>query len=799
METFRSYFLKRINLCCVFILVFIYSYLNIENKWFSLDIFTNRDILRALGWLNGVPHWPGPEMSAGGNLPGPFFYFLLFPPLLFGGNIYSHCVLWLVTWFSLTWTLVFHFVSKITVCRESLLIFLGAFIAVLGPTVFYPLAFAWNACFSIMFHVLTLMGWYFWRETGKDRYLYLTGLAIALGMQVHLLVGIHAVTVILFYFFEDYRKKGLIPIFLFLFLVSFPVLLYNAMEGFHIFEVSHGNYMGHAKFLIKKVFGEKWIINIKKAFNLSYIIPLVFLLFLTIWKNKKKNKLLEKSAIHFFIFFIFPIISAVLSARMFWYTSFIPVFLILLLVKLFDNLIYDNPKQRENIFLITGFLFICFLMPFEKFATDLFSFNHIRFIFEEKYLIVSLFSAILIVWIGIFRGQKIKRIKLWKPVLFLLILFFSGYMKTVEITHYVSFKKHSAPESFLRSWPSYRDLRSMMKKIFLETNWSPEIAVKRIYTIGIWPEVSLLMNYALARERTKKNSNTGTDHPIFLNMTGFNKKVPPSSDKNQNLDRINKEDNEIPDGYMIVLHLKKFISYSTKDWYRHLSDSDLLSEFLRREILQGGIQIKDSKLYGKYWLISYNTTEKSVFKEGFYNTGQPYYWEEPEWLRSCSSTQNYKTQNGFYYCMIQPRSLDKAGVHIQFLSSKSSPPHFTKEFMEIKFYGSLIGTAERASNRYGFALWSDIQLNILCDTGRKIIYDLPQMGLDGLFFKKDITERAKSFSAPLKLSIPLEGANFCDEKRVKRLELLFNHSFVYVWRSSQNREREKKKIVWDKN
>ena len=84
--------LQSMDLFCIFIFAFLLFHFSVKNALY-LDIFTSRDILRAIGWLEGKPYWPGPEMSAGNNLPGPFFYFLLFPALLFGNNIYASSVL----------------------------------------------------------------------------------------------------------------------------------------------------------------------------------------------------------------------------------------------------------------------------------------------------------------------------------------------------------------------------------------------------------------------------------------------------------------------------------------------------------------------------------------------------------------------------------------------------------------------------------------------------------------------------------------------------------------------------------
>lgn len=48
--------------------------------------FQSRDIGRALNILSGMPIFFGPEMTGGGNLPGPFYYLLLIPGLLTTGD-----------------------------------------------------------------------------------------------------------------------------------------------------------------------------------------------------------------------------------------------------------------------------------------------------------------------------------------------------------------------------------------------------------------------------------------------------------------------------------------------------------------------------------------------------------------------------------------------------------------------------------------------------------------------------------------------------------------------------------------
>lgn len=252
----KSERLKWFNLIFFFFLVFLIFHFQF-NAWWVFDIFTERDIQRALGWLNGRFYWPGPEMSYGFNLPGPFFYFLLFPPLIFGDNIYSQSLIWHITWLSLTYTIAFHFAGKIYRYKESLLIFIMFFISCIGQSLFMTLGFAWNPSFALMFHVLAVITLYYWKETNRNSYLYLLGLIIGFGVQVHFLVSIHLLTALFLYFFE--RKKRWKPVVLFIALIFLPCLPYFLMYGFNALEVSNYSTEILTTRLIKKIFQKNGI------------------------------------------------------------------------------------------------------------------------------------------------------------------------------------------------------------------------------------------------------------------------------------------------------------------------------------------------------------------------------------------------------------------------------------------------------------------------------------------------------------------------------------------------------------
>ena len=131
--------------------------------WYFKTIFTQRDIQRAIDWFNGKVYWPGPEMSSGGNLPGPFFYLLLLPPLIFGKTFLQDSFIWLFIWLSLSWTVAFYFSRKICQHKQSLFIAIMLLISCTDGSLFLPLFFSWNASFAIMFHILAIMALYYWK------------------------------------------------------------------------------------------------------------------------------------------------------------------------------------------------------------------------------------------------------------------------------------------------------------------------------------------------------------------------------------------------------------------------------------------------------------------------------------------------------------------------------------------------------------------------------------------------------------------------------------------------------------
>ncbi len=745
--------LTMIRLICFFLFSFLIFDLFTANE-LNMDIYIQRDIQRALGWLQGKFYWPGPEMSAGSNLPGPFFYFLLFPPLMFGEDVFSQSIIWRNIWMALTYTLAFWFSGKIYKHTESLLIFVMFFISCMGTSLFYPLYFAWNAGFSIMFHVLAIITLYYWRETGKHFFLYCLGLIIGFGVQVHFLVSVHLLTVLFIYLFQN--KKPLKPVLLFVILTLLPCLPYFIMGFFDFFEISNYSPKNISTYIIK-YFHEKWFIHVNEitSFKLYSFGPLLFLFVLIVKKLIKRTLSFQNSTINFLTIIIFPIFIPILPATISWYLYPVPVLFILFFSKLCDDFMPNNQNTILKCLLVYSSLFTLPLF-INNGGLEVF---HIDITFVTKNHIIICMSLITLICL------LVKRIFYSG----LLIIIFSFFLFSMLPVHRESPLQPS--KNFEYVWADYYVVEPLFKKIILETGWSTKTALKRIYIIGhiVYAEGSLFSYYSLTKENLKKSKEISDQ---FFAWVEYDK----SKKANVYL--------ENPDGYFMIQHLEKFINYNTENWKQFLSNSEFVSDFVRKEILTNKLVIQTPQLYGKFWLIPYKAETTSYFPEGFYNIGQHYYWEEPNWLKNCLITQNYTYNNKFYYCMVLKGHLQRAGFSISFTNRKSNL------FMNLNFYGPLLGIKAETSNLDGYAFWSNFKVSLLCNN-KKHLYFAPNIGYDPVAVY-DLRSKSDTLNTPLKLSIPIH----CKKaEEISQIKVIFDHKKKAFHNYSQTK-RINQEVTW---
>lgn len=148
-------------------------------------VFQERDILRAQELLNGNFIFYGPELTGGGNLPGPFYYFLLSPSLLFGLESVGAWT-WMFILLSLGGVLGWYFFrSKYNTLTAFLWLILYSLAL---PTILLTQVFL-NPSFSILFIVLiniyTLKAFGENSQVKRNRAFILACFFVGLAIQLH--------------------------------------------------------------------------------------------------------------------------------------------------------------------------------------------------------------------------------------------------------------------------------------------------------------------------------------------------------------------------------------------------------------------------------------------------------------------------------------------------------------------------------------------------------------------------------------------------------------------------------------
>ena len=411
----------------------------------------------------------------------------------------------------------------------------------------------------------------------------------------------------------------------------------------------------------------------------------------------------------------------------------------------------DNPNKKLNYLILFAVLFI---LPLVGNIQDIRAVK----IHPEHLVVMGLFLALVYLIISV---KKPTRHRLGKISILLIIssLHLSSKDYTKGIAYFLPSdtpEKHDWINHYFNH-SGYTLLKPFLQQIALDTGWQTGTAIKRMYIIGgIDRESSLWAFYSLAKEQLKKRK--------FLN-----------------------ESNSQIQGYFIIAHLEQFKDYIQKDWKEYLSHSPHVSSFVQKEIKADKLLLQPSKFYEHFWLIPYKLTEDSVFPDGFYNFGQSYYWEEPHWLKTCRSSRHFSDNNhNFYYCMILPGHLQRAGVHITFSRETEAL------FIEASFFGPMLGLKAENTLTDGHAYWSDIKVALFCNN-QKFVYPLSNIGYNPKWYP-DLTALSKSLNSPLKLKIPIH----CKKEELSGINLKFKHWKRKFWDFSEidSVTYEQKNITW---
>ncbi|MES2962609.1 MAG: hypothetical protein V4760_01880 [Bdellovibrionota bacterium] len=141
-----------------------------------------RDLNRALDLFQGHFTWPGPELSGGGRLPGPFYYWLLALPLSVSTSVESPLIfLYLMS--GIAAAIVWYFLET-TFSRAVGLA--GYFLFLNSVAIRTNITSYWNPSYSIALLVLVIGLRLKFPKAMPRRFLVVSGLLCGLSLQLHM-------------------------------------------------------------------------------------------------------------------------------------------------------------------------------------------------------------------------------------------------------------------------------------------------------------------------------------------------------------------------------------------------------------------------------------------------------------------------------------------------------------------------------------------------------------------------------------------------------------------------------------
>ncbi len=195
-------------------------------------LFQTRDISRAINLLSGQNIFYGPELTGGGNLPGPFYYYLIAIPLFFSKSWFSVWILFYTMSF-----ISFYLLSKALFKGKNFITFLLLFFALSTNRLFYDLnAYFTNASFAVPF---TAFFFYLIEKTKRSdlnqkiTLLYLSSFFLGFVVQLHYSTSVLLLLILNIVLVEFRNLKPSIKFFLYIkcllfFIIPlFPYLLWS--------------------------------------------------------------------------------------------------------------------------------------------------------------------------------------------------------------------------------------------------------------------------------------------------------------------------------------------------------------------------------------------------------------------------------------------------------------------------------------------------------------------------------------------------------------------------------------------
>jgi hypothetical protein len=583
----------------------LFSYFLDANELFnrtSFYIFQLRDLERARSLLSGHLIFFGPEMTGGGNLPGPLYYIMLAIALFVKTNWKSAWVMQYVLAFFASIAGA-NYLSSSSKWRFGFLWFI---LFICSPATFLFLSFFLNVSSLLIFVVasLILINKTFFDDlpVTRTRSFLLACFVIGLGTHFHLSI---IVLILALFFMQIFAKKlqlsGVPKKSFFFGIIVFilpliPYFTWLIFSRFGIFLGQSTPYVGEAHKSITNIvsllqfaeipINQQFLMGIGVKIIRTVPVPLFFIILAKSLEKINKNyiKSSDKICVELrplticLIFSLIPYLDWYFSAQAVRYVVPFYICLIFITVLLFQHMLKSELAKRQ-FNLIAGI--------------SIFSF-WIWFIlnYPQKLIIkyfISVFALMLLTFIfDYLTGKNDWRKDGSTSLSFILVILISH--SEILLKDFKNFDHSNYASSQM---PKYYEWESIWKSIYTDSSWNYEEAKKRIYYVGHHLEQSPQLFLEGFQNRPEAKSKTLPDGYFVSNLY-----------------RI--QNNKWPSDFT-----GKYIP--SKDWLLSQNLQPEVSIALRNGDIELGKNISKKILILPYWVK--NTKNVPQF---FHNIGQGY-------------------------------------------------------------------------------------------------------------------------------------------------------------------------------
>ena len=568
-------------------------------------IFQDRDISRTQELLSGKMIFFGPELTGGGNLPGPFYYFLLSPAVALGLD-------WVNTWYWMFilmamggvcgWYFIRAQYDSVTATIWLLLFSFLQPIQHLINTFFNP---SFSILFLVLANVLTLKSFADPRKEVRNRSILFSFFICALIIQIHY-SGITQLFAILFLALASEklglpspdRKKMIQGFGIFLLTLS-PFFIWQVLSKFNIYLGQPQSYVGStsgsipsllAYFKISTSFSQFMLLCLQKLFlvlPIIFLIGLIYKAFIFKLPNLEETKsdetskdslfkvLLTISVFNFipFSFYFFVPQGSRYGAPFAISMSFLAIVVV---TKIFSSEV--KWKKFNSFGLIAWLIMLGFILYWGILKVP------VLLGYYSTGLVLILLSAAVLYW---------KKAKNNLPLLSFILI---GLLAQTQGFVQARLAKSIHAEG---NMPVYWQWKAIWPRIYLMTGWSKEEAFARTYFINHQREQSARRAY-----------------DYFVNGLNFKS------------NKMNKK----PDGFFVSIDKKPGLDL--KEWML----TEPIQQELKEALISGDIVIGKYEMGAKVTVAPYFVVNKVKLPEYFHSAGWGYNsFPEQDLLRKISA------------------------------------------------------------------------------------------------------------------------------------------------------------------